>query len=96
MVKIDFLTYSSDDPIVWLNRVEQLFEFQRIEEEHKNSFTAFHLDGEANQWWLWLQRAYREEGRTITWTGFVNELWARFGLTEGEDCDEALSRRHAH
>jgi hypothetical protein len=39
-----------------------------------------------------LHRAYKEEGRTVTWEIFEEELWARFGPTECEDFDEALSR----
>jgi len=53
---------------------------------------SFHLEGEANQWWQWLHRAYKEEGRTVTWEIFEEELWARFGPTECEDFDEALSK----
>lgn len=91
MAKLDFPTYSGDNPTEWLNRVEQLFNFQHTEEEHKVSFASFYLEDEANQWWPWLKKAYREEGRTVTWTGFMEELWARFGSTKGEDFDEAFS-----
>ncbi|RVW24821.1 hypothetical protein CK203_112252 [Vitis vinifera] len=48
--------------------------------------------GEANQWWQWLRRAYQEEDRVVTWELFEEELWARFGPTECEDFDEALSK----
>ncbi|KAA8535341.1 hypothetical protein F0562_030344 [Nyssa sinensis] len=34
----------------------------------------------------------REEGRALTWEDFEDELWSRFGPTECEDFDEALSR----
>ena len=51
-----------------------------------------HLEGEANQWWQWLRRAYCEENKLVTWNDFVEELWARFGPTECEDYNEALSR----
>ena len=46
----------------------------------------------ANQWWQWLRRAYQEEDRVVTWELFEEELWARFGPTECEDFDEALSK----
>ena len=53
---------------------------------------SFHLEGEANQWWQWLRRAYHEEGKVVTWGIFVEELWSRFSPTDCEDFDEALSK----
>lgn len=53
---------------------------------------SFHLEGEANQWWQRLRRAYKEEEKVVTWALFEEELWARFRPKECEDFDEALSR----
>lgn len=53
---------------------------------------AFHLVGEANQWWQWLKKAHKEEGGELDWIGFVEGLWAHFGPTEYEDADEAPSK----
>ncbi|KAA8522091.1 hypothetical protein F0562_012595 [Nyssa sinensis] len=39
----------------------------------------------------YLNGSVGEEGRTVTWEVFKEELWARFGPTECEDFDEALS-----
>ncbi|RVW31621.1 Transposon Tf2-11 polyprotein [Vitis vinifera] len=89
--KIEFPRFAGDDPTEWFNRVAQFFEFQRTLEDQKVSLAAFHMEGEANQWWQWLNRTYKEENRTVTWTMFADELWARFGPTDGEDFDEALS-----
>ena len=75
----------------WFNRVAQFFEFQRTLEDQKVSLMSFHLEGETNQWWQWLNRTYKEENRTVTWTIFAEELWARFGPTDGEDFDKTLS-----
>jgi hypothetical protein len=61
-------------------------------ETQKVSLASFHLQGEANQWWQWLRRAYKEEDKEMTWPIFEEELWARFGPPECEDFDEALSR----
>ncbi|KAH9735040.1 hypothetical protein KPL71_017615 [Citrus sinensis] len=33
----------------------------------------------------------QQDGQAVTWNTFVDELWARFGPTECEDFDEALS-----
>lgn len=44
------------------------------------------------RWQGWSFQNTQEEGRSVTWEFFEEELWARFGPTECEDFDEALSR----
>ncbi|KAL5810464.1 hypothetical protein ACOSQ4_027032 [Xanthoceras sorbifolium] len=61
-------------------------------ENQKVPLASFHLEGEANQWWQWLRRAYHEEGKEVSWNIFVEELWSPFGPTDCEDFDEALSK----
>ncbi|KAH9763048.1 hypothetical protein KPL70_001041 [Citrus sinensis] len=92
MARLEFPKYSGEDPTEWLSRVAQFFEFQGIADNQKVTLASFHLEGEANQWWQWMRRTYQEEGRSVTWEFFEEELWARFGPTECEDFDEALSR----
>ena len=58
MARLEFPKYSCDDPTEWFNRVAQFFKFQSTTENQKVSLDSFHLEGEANQWWQWLQRAY--------------------------------------
>jgi hypothetical protein len=90
--KLEFPRYSGDDPTVWLNRVVQYFDYKQTPEEQKVSLAAFHLESEANQWWQWLQKLYTEERLPITWEAFERELLVRFGPTEVEDYDEALTK----
>ncbi|KAL5575959.1 hypothetical protein UlMin_017658 [Ulmus minor] len=92
MAKLEFPKYSGADPTEWFNRVAQFFEFQGTADNQKVSLASFHLEGEANQWWQWLRHAYQEEDRLVTWELFEEELWARFGPTECEDFDKALSK----
>ncbi|KAL5803189.1 hypothetical protein ACOSQ3_031633 [Xanthoceras sorbifolium] len=81
-----------DDPTEWFDRVDQFFEFQGTTTNQKVSLASFHLKGEANQWWQWLCRSYKEEGREVTWEDFLEELWACFGPTKCKDFDKALLR----
>ncbi|KAK8483156.1 hypothetical protein V6N12_019587 [Hibiscus sabdariffa] len=92
LAKLEFPKFAGDDPTEWLNKVQQFFTFQNVTEANKVSLTSFHLEGEANQWWQWLLRTVKEEGKEVTWLIFEEELWARFGPTDCEDFDEALSR----
>lgn len=90
LAKREFPKYSRDDPTEWFNRMDQFFEYQGTTEAQKVSLASLHLESEANQWWQWLRRAYKEEGREVMWASFEEELWAQFELTECEDFDEAL------
>ncbi|XP_020241395.1 uncharacterized protein LOC109819859 [Asparagus officinalis] len=92
LAKLEFPRFSGDDPTEWFTRVDQFFEYQSTPEQQKVPLASFHLEGEANQWWQWLKRSYTEENKEVTWGIFQEELWARFGPTECEDFDEALSR----
>ena len=90
--KLEFPNFLGEDPTVWITRAEQYFEFQVTLESQKVPLASFHLDGEDNEWWQWLRRAYKEEGKGVSWLVFAEELWAHFGPTECEDFDEALSK----
>ena len=92
IAKVEFPRFFGDDPTEWLNRVNRYFKFQEIAEDQKVRLASFHLEGVANQWWQWLQKALDEEQRTITWEVFEDELRARFGPSDAEDFNKALSR----
>jgi len=77
MAKLAFPKYSGEDLTELLSRVAQFFEFQGTNDNQKVSLASFHLEGEANQWWQWMRRTYREEGRLVTWEFFEEELLAR-------------------
>lgn len=72
--------------------MNQCFELQSTPEAQKVSLASYHLEGEANQWWQWIRRTFEEEERALSWENFKDELSARFGPSECEDFDEALSR----
>ncbi|ESQ30824.1 hypothetical protein EUTSA_v10012141mg [Eutrema salsugineum] len=91
-VKLEFPRFSGGDPTEWVSKVKQFFEYQEMAPEQHVSFTSFHLDGVANEWWQAISKALREDQVEITWEVFEEELWARFGPTDGEDFHEALSR----
>ena len=91
VAKLEFPHYAGNDPTEWFNRVSQFFEYQKTIDDQKMALASFDLEGESNQWWQWLRRAYREKKPMVTWETFTEELWARFGSTECEDFDETLS-----
>lgn len=36
---------------------------------------SFHLEGEANQWWQWVQRVNKEEEKVISQEAFEGRFW---------------------
>lgn len=92
IAKLEFPKYSGDDPTEWFTRVGQFFEYQGTPDSEKVSLASYHLRGEANEWWQWLRRTHTEAGKSVSWEVFSEELWSRFGPTDCEDFDEALSK----
>ena len=70
----------------------QYFDDQETSEDHKVTLAAFHLEGEANQWWQWMKKVYCKDKIEVNWENFKKELLVRFGPTKVEDFDKALSR----
>ncbi|KAB1203118.1 Retrotransposon-derived protein PEG10 [Morella rubra] len=66
--------------------------YQGPVDSQKVALASFHLEGEANQWWQWVHRTYRDEGLPVTWEAFEEGLWARFRPTDYEDFDQTLSK----
>ena len=50
MARLEFPKYFGEDPMEWLSRVAQFFEFQDTTDNQKVTLASFHLEGEANQW----------------------------------------------
>ncbi|KAF8407600.1 hypothetical protein HHK36_006734 [Tetracentron sinense] len=86
--RIDFPKFAGSDPTELVHRVEQFFKFQNTPEEDKTLLESFHLEGEANQWFQWYERIHP----AMTWVTFVRALFVRFGPSDYEDFDEALSK----
>ncbi|KAF2310230.1 hypothetical protein GH714_007321 [Hevea brasiliensis] len=56
LAKIEFPKFSGDDPTEWMAKVEQFFDYQKTIPTEKVYLASYHLQGEANQWWRWMQR----------------------------------------
>lgn len=78
LAKLDFPKYDgSNDPIGWVSRVEQFFEFKNIAEEEQFPLAAYHLDGEAQLWY----QLFRDSEEELTWEALKDGLHARYGPT---------------
>ncbi|GJX51201.1 hypothetical protein Tco_0278046 [Tanacetum coccineum] len=62
LTKLEFLTYHGDkDPTERFTKFDQFFKNQGTPVTQKVSLASYHLQGEANQWWRWLHKAYQQE-----------------------------------
>lgn len=91
-VKLEFPRFKGGNPTAWMSRVKQYFDYNNTPVEQKVQFAAYHFEDEANEWWQATAKALREARIQITWAVFEEELWVRFGPTDGDDFDEALSK----
>ena len=90
--KLELQRFSGGDPTEWLSKLKQLFAYQEIPEEQCVSFAAFHLTEEANEWWMTTAKKLRIHPLYARWEVFEEELWIRFGPTEGENFHMALAK----
>lgn len=71
VVCLDFPRYDGiDDPITWIDWVEQFFEFHKTLGSEKVALAAYHLEGGLQ---LWFQ-SIRKTQVWITWEGFKQAL----------------------
>lgn len=91
-VKLELPWFNGGDPTEWLSKVKQLFTYQEIPEDQYVSFATFHLTEEANEWWMATAKKLKVRPLHANWGVFEEELWIRFGPTEGENFHIALSK----
>ncbi|CAL1402989.1 unnamed protein product [Linum trigynum] len=72
-----------EDAGLWLYAAERWFRNHPISEERKAHLASFYLEGEALQWWEWMERSYAAAEKLITWPMFQEELRYQFGKAEG-------------
>jgi hypothetical protein len=80
-LKLHFPKFNGEDPIGWLYKAEQYFEFQNIRAAQCVQLAAFHLKGIALQWFRWLTKFCGP----LTWDELTQAISLRFGPTEYED-----------
>ncbi|CAL1359548.1 unnamed protein product [Linum trigynum] len=63
-----------EDAGLWLYAAERWFKNHLIPEERKAYLASFYLEGDALQWWEWMERSYAAAETLITWPMFQEEL----------------------
>nr|XP_028962731.1 uncharacterized protein LOC108171913 [Malus domestica] len=85
--RVDFPRFfDDDDPLAWIYRAEQFFTFYNILEHQRVLTASFHLEGEALQWFQWMDCLTS----TPDWLAFTKVFCREFGPNEFKDSAEAL------
>ncbi|CAB4314119.1 unnamed protein product [Prunus armeniaca] len=86
-VKIEFPRFSDgDDPIEWIYKAEQYFDYFSVPSKKKVKMVSFHLDSEALQWYKWEECA----SSLSKWEDFTRAFCREFGSHGFEDFAESL------
>ncbi|KAM1902895.1 hypothetical protein ACFX13_040481 [Malus domestica] len=72
--------------LTWIYKAEQFFTFYNIPENQRVLTASFHLEGEALQWFQWMDCLTS----TPDWSAFTKVFCREFGPNEFEDSAEAL------
>uniref|UniRef100_A0A2N9H8H7 RNA-directed DNA polymerase n=1 Tax=Fagus sylvatica TaxID=28930 RepID=A0A2N9H8H7_FAGSY len=86
--RLDFPRFNGDDPTGWIYKADQFFRYQGTIAQEKVLLASFHLQDDALQWYQW----YARSQPNVRWEEFTQALCVRFGPSDYEDFDEALSR----
>ena len=53
-IRLDVPRFDGSDPMGWLFKISQFFDFHHTPLEHRITITSFYLDGEALAWYQWM------------------------------------------
>lgn len=80
-IQIAIPRFADDNPEAWIQKMEQYYGFHKLSDADKLTLTSFHMDGQAEEWYLWLCKTKR----LTTWSQIVTALRSRFGPSKYRD-----------
>ncbi|XP_024196009.1 uncharacterized protein LOC112199191 [Rosa chinensis] len=86
-MRLEFSTFGGGDPVEWLNKAEQYFEFYQIPEERKLSIATMHLTDKASDRWYMFRHEFPH-----TWQGLADLLMREFSSYNRSEYQAALAR----
>ncbi|XP_004301315.1 PREDICTED: uncharacterized protein LOC101314761 [Fragaria vesca subsp. vesca] len=86
-MRLEFAQFDGGDPIEWLNKAEQFFDFYQVPEDRRLAIGTMHLTGKASDRWYMFQREFPQ-----TWQGLTDMLMREFGGYNVSDYQSALGR----
>ena len=80
-VKLDVPRFDGHDPLGWIFKISQFFEYQGTPEEERITVASFYLDGPALSWFQWMFR----NGFIMSWPALLQAIETRFAPSFYDD-----------
>lgn len=80
-VKLDVPRFGGHDPLGWIFKISQFFEYQGTLEEERITVVSFYLDGPALSWFQWMF----QNGFITSWSALLQAVEARFAPSFYDD-----------
>ncbi|WVY93439.1 hypothetical protein V8G54_032527 [Vigna mungo] len=73
-LKLEVPRFDGTDPIGWIFKISQFFEYHSTPEPERLQVASFYMDGPALSWYQWMYR----NNQIQSWFGFLHALETRF------------------
>jgi hypothetical protein len=80
-IKLDIPRFDGTEPLNWIFKIKQFFEFHRTPEDQRLSIASFYMEGDALTWFQWMFT----NGQLHSWPAFLHALELRFAPSQFED-----------
>lgn len=80
-IKLDIPRFDGKDPLNWIFKINQFFEYHHTAEDQRMRLASFYMEGEALTWFQWMHA----NGQLLSWQRFLYDLELRFAPSQYED-----------
>ena len=84
--KLDVPQFDGHDPLGWIFKISQFFDYQGTPEEDRITIASFYLDSAALSWFQWMYR----NGFITSWQALLQAIETRFAPSIYDDPRGAL------
>lgn len=85
-LKLDVARFDGHDPIGWIFKISQFFDYQGIPNHEHLTVATFYMDGPSLPWYQWMSR----NDYFLSWSTMLQALESRFAPSFYEDPQGAL------
>ncbi|XP_057433508.1 uncharacterized protein LOC130726281 [Lotus japonicus] len=85
-MKLQLIAFDGSDPLDWLFKVEQYFQFHQLPPSQRLDLMAFYMTEDALSWYKWMSN----NNQLSTWEEFTRALTLRFGPSTYENHQQEL------